>query len=143
MILKDEEATAALGARLAALVRAGDVITLSGGLGAGKTTLVRGMLRAMGHEGEVPSPSFALVQPYDHLSLPVLHVDLYRLEDPEEMIELGLDGADDGVLVVEWPEHAGEGAFADALRLTIAMEDEAGTRRLTWTVPDGWENRWP
>ncbi|MBB3763693.1 tRNA (adenosine(37)-N6)-threonylcarbamoyltransferase complex ATPase subunit type 1 TsaE [Sphingomicrobium lutaoense] len=143
MILKDEAATAELGANLARRLRPGDVITLSGGLGVGKTTLVRGMLRALGHEGEVPSPSFAIVQPYEHLNPPVLHVDLYRLEDPEELMELGLDMMGDGVLLIEWPEHGGEGAFADALRLNIAMEEGEGMRRLTWTVPSGWEGRWP
>lgn len=143
MILKDEKATAEVGAKLAAKLRGGDVITLSGGLGVGKTTLVRGMLKALGHEGEVPSPSFAIVQPYEHLDPPVLHVDLYRLEDPEELMELGLDMMGDGVLLIEWPEHGGEGAFADALRLNIAMEEGEGMRRLTWTVPSGWESRWP
>ena len=93
MILKSEEATIAAGAALAPIVRAGKVITLSGPLGVGKTALARGLIMALGHEGEVPSPSFAIVQPYDELDPPVLHVDLYRIEEPSEIDELGLDAA--------------------------------------------------
>ena len=91
MKLKDEAATLALGKKLSKALRAGDVITLSGPLSAGKTTLVRGLLSALGHKGEVPSPSFAIVQPYENLRLPVWHVDLYRIEDPSELAELGLE----------------------------------------------------
>ena len=69
------------------------MIALSGPLGVGKTALARGILAALGHEGEVPSPSFAIVQPYEELDPPVWHVDLYRIEDPSEMDELGLDSA--------------------------------------------------
>ena len=79
MILKDEAATAALGAALAKLARPGDVITLSGPLGVGKTALARALLKALGHKGEVPSPTFAIVQPYEELKLPVWHSDLYRI----------------------------------------------------------------
>ena len=83
------------------------MITLSGPLGVGKTALARGFIAALGHEGEVPSPSFAIVQPYEDLEPPVWHVDLYRIEDPSEIEELGLDSAADAVLLVEWPERAG------------------------------------
>ena len=85
MILADEAATHAAGAALAAMLRAGDVVLLDGPLGAGKTTLVRGLLAALGHDGEVPSPSFAIVQPYERLDLPLWHVDLYRIEHPSEL----------------------------------------------------------
>lgn len=143
MILADEAATAALARALAAALRKGDVVTLSGGLGAGKTTLARHLLAALGHEGEVPSPTFAIVQPYDHLDPPVWHADLYRLEDPAEMAELGLDALPDGVvLLVEWPERAGPGAWPDALRLSLAI-DGPEQRRLTAIVPAAWEGRWP
>lgn len=142
MILADEEATARLGARLAAQARAGDVITLSGPLGVGKTALARGFLEALGHDGEVPSPSFAIVQPYDDVDPPVWHVDLYRIEEPCELDELGLDSAADAVLLVEWPERAGEGAWVDALRLSLDFADGAA-RRLTAKVPPSWEGRWP
>ena len=142
MILADEAATAAAGEALAKLLRAGDVVTLSGDLGAGKTTLVRGLLLALGHEGEVPSPSFAIVQPYEDLSPPVWHADLYRLEDHSELGELGLESLGDGALIVEWPEHAGERAWPDALRLTLEILGPA-RRRLTAEVPAAWEGRWP
>ncbi len=142
MILANEAETVAFGRELAALARAGDVIALSGPLGVGKTTLVRGFLAGLGHDDEVPSPSFAIVQPYDALDPPAWHVDLYRLNDPSEVTELGLDAADDAVLLVEWPEHAGEGAWPEALRLTLDF-GEAGARRLTAQVPPPWEGRWP
>jgi tRNA threonylcarbamoyladenosine biosynthesis protein TsaE len=142
MKLADEAATLALGSQLAARARPGDVIALSGSLGVGKTTLVRGFLAGLGHDDEVPSPSFAIVQPYEALEPPAWHVDLYRLNDPAELAELGLDAASDGVLLVEWPEHAGEGAWPDALRLTLDFAG-ADARRLTVVVPPPWEGRWP
>jgi tRNA threonylcarbamoyladenosine biosynthesis protein TsaE len=142
MIFRSEQDTAAFGERLAARARPGDVIALSGPLGVGKTTLVRGFLAGLGHRDEVPSPSFALVQPYEALDPPAWHVDLYRLEDASEMDELGLDAADEAVLLVEWPERAGENAWPDALRLSLDFT-EAGARRLTAEVPPAWEGRWP
>ena len=141
MILRDEEATAAAGAALARGARAGDVITLSGPLGVGKTAFARGFIAALGHEGEVPSPSFAIVQPYEALDPPVWHVDLYRLQEPSEIEELGLDAASDGILLVEWPEH-GDDPWANALALSFEFA-EGGARRLTAKVPRAWESRWP
>ena len=142
MILADESATLDAGGQLARLLRAGDVVTLSGPLSAGKTTFVRGVIAALGHDGEVPSPSFAIVQPYEELSPPVWHVDLYRIEQPSDVEELGLDDArEEGVLIVEWPERAGGGAWPDALALSLeALED--GSRSLTAGVPAAWEERW-
>jgi len=142
MILMDEAATRGAGARLAKVARPGDVIALSGELGAGKTMFARGLLQALGHDGEVPSPSFAIVQPYEALALPVWHVDLYRLESSDELDELGLDAAEEGVLLVEWPERAGALAWPDALRLTLEVEPN-GARSLTAMVPPPWEARWP
>jgi tRNA threonylcarbamoyladenosine biosynthesis protein TsaE len=142
MILHDEEDTERAGAELARLASAGDVITLSGPLGVGKTALARGLIAALGHEGEVPSPSFAIVQPYDELEPPVWHVDLYRIEDPSEIEELGLDAAADAVLLVEWPERAGSAAWADALALSLDFAPN-GDRILTAKVPRSWEGRWP
>lgn len=144
MILPDPAATHAIGVRLAAVVRAGDVVTLSGPLGAGKTSIARGLLAALGLAGEAPSPSFAIVQPYapPEVRLPVLHIDLYRIVDPAEIDELGLDEArEDSLLLIEWPDHAGEGAWPDALRLTLAVADDGG-RVLTPSVPASWEDRW-
>ena len=142
MILDSEAATGELGAWLARQARPGEVITLSGPLGVGKTALARGFIAGLGHEGEVPSPSFAIVQPYEELDPPVWHVDLYRIEDEDELDELGLDSATDAVLLVEWPERAGERAWPEALRLTLDFA-ENGARRLTAKVPPAWEDRWP
>lgn len=130
------------GARLAANARAGDVITLSGPLGVGKTALARGFLRGLGHEGDVPSPSFAIVQPYEELEPPAWHVDLYRIEEPSEIDELGLDSAADAVLLVEWPDRAGVDAWPEALALSLDFAGDGG-RILTARVPPSWEGRWP
>ena len=142
MILEDHDATARAGAALAKQTMSGDVITLSGPLGAGKTTFARGFIHALGHDGEVPSPSFAIVQPYDDLDPSVWHVDLYRLEDPGELDELGLESADDAVLLVEWPERAGANAWPQALALSLDFAQD-GERILTAKVPPSWEGRWP
>ena len=143
MTLEDEKATLAFGRKLAGLLRAGDVVTLSGPLAAGKTTLVRGLLGALGHKGEVPSPSFAIVQPYEALNPPVWHVDLYRIENALDLVELGLDDIrEDGVLIVEWPDHAGARMWPEALALSLEVADN-GARALTADVPASWEGRWP
>src|SRR5437868_8108031 len=130
MILVSEEQTAAAGAALARAARSGDVITLSGPLGVGKTALARGFIAALGHDGEVPSPSFAIVQPYDDVDPPVWHVDLYRIENASEIEELGLDAAAGAVLLVEWPQRAGDAAWPDALRLSLEF-GQNGERILT------------
>jgi tRNA threonylcarbamoyladenosine biosynthesis protein TsaE len=142
VILPDEASTVRLGAALAKIVRAGDVVTLSGPLGVGKTALARGLIAALGHRGEVPSPSFALVQPYEALEPAIWHVDLYRIEDRTELDELGLDAAAAAVLLVEWPERAGDDAWPDALRLSLQFAQD-GDRILTAQVPPSWEGRWP
>jgi tRNA threonylcarbamoyladenosine biosynthesis protein TsaE len=142
MILADEAATAAVGAMLSRLARPGDVIALSGPLGVGKTALARGFLAALGHQGEVPSPSFAIVQPYEELTPAVWHVDLYRVEHASEMEELGLDSAADAVLLVEWPERAGPDMWPEALGLSLEF-GTSGERILTAKVPPSWKGRWP
>lgn len=140
--LPDPEATARIGALLGACLRPGDIVLLRGALGAGKTSLARAALAALGLRGDAPSPSYALVLEYrpPEVTIPLLHVDLYRLGRAEEVDELGLDDAD-GALLVEWPERAGEGRWPQALDLTLAPHDEG--RRLTWEVPPSWEGRWP
>jgi tRNA threonylcarbamoyladenosine biosynthesis protein TsaE len=141
--LADPAATEAFGASLAPLLRAGDVVTLRGDLGAGKTSIARGLLAALGLKGEAPSPSFAIVQPYEppEVTLPVLHIDLYRIDDPADLDELGLEDArHDSALVIEWPERA-PGRWPDALALAIAIDPD-GARRLTATLPPAWERRW-
>lgn len=143
MKLRNEAATLAFGRKLADALKPGDVLTLSGPLSAGKTTLVRGLLGKLGHKGEVPSPSFAIVQPYEDISLPVWHVDLYRIENASDLDELGLDDIrQDGVLIVEWPEHAGAEIWPEALALSLEAAPD-GSRALTATVPTAWESRWP
>lgn len=135
----------ALGAELAAALRAGDAVALSGDLGTGKTTLARAILAALGLAGEAPSPSFAIVQPYapPEVIVPVLHVDLYRISRPDELDELGLDEARrDHLLLVEWPEHMGSRAWDDMLHLRFEMAGDTA-RRLTARVPAAWEARCP
>lgn len=143
--LPDEAATLALGRVLAATCRAGDQITLSGDLGAGKTTLARGLLAALGLAGEAPSPTFAIVQTYapPETRLPVAHIDLYRLDRPDDAEELGLDDLrHDHVLLVEWPERLAAAEWRDALALRFETAPQGG-RRLTAQVPPSWEGRWP
>lgn len=143
MRLEGEVQTEALGRRIGPLLRVGDVVALYGDLGAGKTTLARGMLRGLGFEGEVASPTFPIVLPYESLAVPVWHVDLYRTEHPREIEELALDDAlEEGALIVEWPERLGEALWAQALRLTLRREGE-GARALTAKVPAAWGTRWP
>jgi tRNA threonylcarbamoyladenosine biosynthesis protein TsaE len=145
VVLKDAAATERAGAALAPLLRVGDVVALYGDLGAGKTTLARGLLANLGLEGEAPSPTFAIVQGYapPEVRLPIAHVDLYRIDDPEDAQELGLDDAlADGALLIEWPERLGDRLSPSALRLHLAA-DPAGGRRLTWERPPAWETRWP
>ena len=140
----DPQALEQFGMRLAHAVSRGDMIALSGGLGAGKTTLARGILRGLGYDGEAPSPTFAILQGYEppELRLPVAHVDLYRIETPDEIEELGLfDWLADGALLVEWPEHGGPAMTGGALHLTL-LPDPQGGRCLTASVPPAWERRW-
>ena len=143
MLLAAAEDTELLGAELAAQLRAGDVIALFGDLGAGKTTFTRGLLRGLGFEGDVGSPTFPIVQTYEELRVPLWHVDLYRIEDPEELTELALDEArSDAALVIEWPERLGALLWADALRLHLTVA-QGGARSLTAKVPPAWGDRWP
>jgi len=143
--LDDVSETERLGASLAQVLRPGDVVALSGPLGAGKTSLARGVLGALGLVGDAPSPSFSLVIAYapPDVRLPLWHVDLYRIEDTDEIEELGLaDARSDSVLLIEWPERMGTRLWDDALRLDLQPE-LAGGRRLTWAAPKAWGARWP
>jgi tRNA threonylcarbamoyladenosine biosynthesis protein TsaE len=138
--LADEAATAALAAGLARVLKAGDTVALSGGLGAGKSSFARAALRALGWVGDVPSPTFTLVQDYDLAPL-VWHVDLYRLDSPDEADALGLFETD-AALLIEWPERLGARLPADTLRLAIIGSGDE-PRRLTWDAPTAWKGRWP
>ena len=142
--ISNEAGMLEFGAWLAERARPGDAIALKGELGAGKTTLARGLLAALGLDEDAPSPSFALVQPYEPplVRMPVAHVDLYRLNDAGQAEELGLDDyLEDSLLIVEWPERLGDGLWDHALILSIAVEDD-GARRLTAQVPEAWRSRW-
>lgn len=133
----------AYGARIAAVLRAGDVVALSGGLGAGKTTLARGVIAALGHRGEVPSPTFTILETYDALDPPLVHADFYRLDDPSEADELGLDDYRDGAaLLAEWPGHAG-GFAHEPQCLEIALEVCGNGRRAIVRGGADWLGRMP
>jgi len=122
MRLADEAATARLGQTIAAALQKGDVVLLSGELGAGKSALARSILRARGVTGSIPSPTFTLVQSYETPNLTIHHFDLYRVRNPRELDELGLEDAiDTGALLVEWPERAADRFPADALSITLSQ----------------------
>ena len=136
--LPDLAATEALGARIAAGVEPGDTVALEGDLGAGKTTLARAILRALGVTGAVPSPTFTLVQHYDTARLPVSHYDLYRIEQAEELDELGLEEAlANGAVLIEWAERAGDRLPPDALHVRLA-QDIQQQRVATLSGPTHW-----
>ncbi|WP_103257596.1 tRNA (adenosine(37)-N6)-threonylcarbamoyltransferase complex ATPase subunit type 1 TsaE [Tabrizicola aquatica] len=129
--LPDETATAALGARLAAVAQAGDVILLSGAIGAGKSHLARAFIRArLGQGEEVPSPTFTLIQTYGPPDAEIFHADLYRLTHPDEVWELGLDDAfTRAICLVEWPDRLGTHLPPGALHLDLSALGEG--RRAT------------
>lgn len=110
LLLADDDATAELGRRLAGALRPGDLLLLHGDLGAGKTALARAIVRTLMADPrlDVPSPSFALVQPYEGNGVSVLHTDLYRIRDPREVDELGLFDRPEAIILCEWPERADE-----------------------------------
>ena len=122
-LLADDAATAALGAELASTLRPGDLVILEGDLGAGKTALARAIVRNLAEEPslDVPSPTFALVQPYETPRGPVLHADLYRLGDPREVDELGLLDNADAIVLVEWAERAPEIVAAATVTVALAV----------------------
>ncbi len=144
MFLADARATEAAGAILGNLIQLGDIVALSGPLGAGKTCFTRGLIGALGFAGDVPSPTFGIVIPYasPEVRVPLWHVDLYRIDDTRQIGELGLDDArHDSALVIEWPERMGRALWSDALLIELSINGDG--RRLTGKVPASWEARWP
>jgi tRNA threonylcarbamoyladenosine biosynthesis protein TsaE len=147
--LPDLAAMDRFGAAIAAKLRAGDVVALSGGLGAGKTTLARAIIAALGHAGEVPSPSFAIIELYDPpaVRLSLVHADFYRLATPREVEELGLDDYRDGAaLIAEWPEHAGGFAHEPgclSITLETAPETVGAGRFAIVQSGEAWQGREP
>jgi tRNA threonylcarbamoyl adenosine modification protein YjeE len=132
VVLPDLAATVLLGAGIAAGLKAGDAVALWGDLGAGKTTLARAVLRALGVAEDVPSPTFTLVQSYDTPHLAVSHFDLYRLKQARELEQLGFDDAlEHGAVLVEWPERAPEALPLDALHVRLGVTGDGRTARLT------------
>lgn len=136
LFLPDDEATAAFGTRLAGVLRPGDIVLLEGDLGAGKTALARAVVRALaGDPGlDVPSPSFALVQPYDTPAGPVLHADLYRLGDAAEIEELGLLDDPRAIMLVEWAERAPDLVRAATVRIALVVPPGGQGRQVTVTA---------
>ena len=140
--LPDIAAMRDYGRQIARKLRAGDVVALTGGLGAGKTTLAREIIAALGHQGEVPSPTFTIIECYD-TDPPVVRADFYRLNDPAEAQELGLDDYREGaVLIAEWPDKAG-GFEAEPACLSIHLEiADEGRIAIARAGPD-WLTRLP
>ncbi len=142
--LADEQATAALARRLAVLARPGDVVALSGGLGAGKTSFARAFLRARAGDPalEVPSPTFTLVQTYDLPGGVVWHLDLYRLKRPEEAWELGIEEAfASAIVLIEWPENLGALLPEEHLALRLEAGAAEGARVAVLEASPAWRAR--
>lgn len=140
VFLPNADATARLGAAIAPLLRAGDVVCLSGPLGAGKTTLARGLIAAASGEREAPSPTFALVESYEGAAGPLWHFDLYRLEKPEDVWELGLEEAlGEAICLIEWPERIAAMIPESALFLRLDLEN--GARRARLAGGGDWPDR--
>ena len=140
VLLSTPQACEALGAAVGRALRPGEAICLWGPLGAGKTTLARGLIRQLAGDQDIPSPTFTLVQAYAGADFPIAHFDLYRIERPQELEELGLDDAlDQGVVLVEWPERLGARLPPDRLDIRLDMQGEGRRARLE---PHGrWQGR--
>lgn len=141
--LISETDTLALGARLASILRAGDVVLLSGGLGAGKTTLARGLIQSRLGDIDVPSPTYTLVQAYDWGEVELWHCDLYRLDRPDDAYELGvMDAIGEEILLIEWADKLGGLCPEGALQIDLSFDGESRIATLTgWEGREGWEGQ--
>jgi tRNA threonylcarbamoyladenosine biosynthesis protein TsaE len=141
--LDSSEETMAAGGQLARTVRSRDidslVIYLVGDLGAGKTTFARGFLRALGHTGRVPSPTYTLIEPYDFAGYAVSHIDLYRLQSPGEAVSLALAelSGSGTIMLIEWPENGGHGVPPADLRIELEIDGQGRVMRLVGSSPAG------
>jgi tRNA threonylcarbamoyladenosine biosynthesis protein TsaE len=138
------EDTRAIGGAFAPLLRPGDVIALTGELGAGKTTLVQGIAGALGYDGAVTSPTFTLVREYRTPTLPLVHADVYRLDRVQDALDLGLDEtAEDGVLIVEWGDAVDALLPGDRLVVELSIPGEDDSRRIALvSAGTAWHTRW-
>ncbi len=142
LTLDGEEATAELAAEIASLAEDGDVIALSGELGTGKTTFARAFLREWGVREEIPSPTFTLVQTYELEAGTVWHFDLYRLENPDDALELDIEDAfTEGISLIEWPERLGAYLPWERLDLRFAIGEREDVRRVEIEGTDEWADR--
>jgi tRNA threonylcarbamoyladenosine biosynthesis protein TsaE len=140
--LPDEIATAGFAAQISALAAIGDIITLKGDLGAGKTTFARGFIHARGSTEEVPSPTFTLVQVYELALAAIWHFDLYRLTSPEEAWELDIEEAfTEGISLIEWPERLGPLLPRRRLEIEFLFGDRPEARRVVLDAGEGWHAR--
>lgn len=142
LTLDGEEATAELAAEIASLAEDGDVIALSGELGTGKTTFARAFLREWGVQEEIPSPTFTLVQTYELEAGTIWHFDLYRLEKPDDALELDIEDAfTEGISLIEWPERLGAYLPWERLDLRFVIGEREDVRRVEIEGTDEWADR--
>ncbi|MBT8458783.1 MAG: tRNA (adenosine(37)-N6)-threonylcarbamoyltransferase complex ATPase subunit type 1 TsaE [Boseongicola sp.] len=140
LILPGPDDTSAVASQLAPYLRPGDCLLLTGSLGAGKTHFARALIQKRLSESgiweDIPSPTYTLVQTYDDGVCEIWHADLYRLSDPHEIIELGLDDAfEKAITIIEWPDRLGELAPKNALQITLSVEGDSRTLAANWNDP--------
>lgn len=136
-----------LAANLSGLLQTGDIVTFEGTLGAGKTEFCRALIHATGFNEDVPSPTFSLLQTYepalDDLGTPAIwHFDLYRLESPEDVFELGIeDGFDTAITLIEWPDKMGQFLPEEHLKVSLSMAENEGARHIKFEGNEYWKLR--
>lgn len=145
--LDDIAASRRLAGQFSALLKVGDIITFEGNLGAGKTEFCRAIIHALGFNEDVPSPTFNLLQTYepdvdDEVTPAVWHLDLYRLERPEDVFELGVEeGFDTAITMIEWPDRMGRYLPDEHLKVSLSMTDIEGARKISFSGSEYWAAR--